>query len=223
MYFTIQMIERELTIVVADDNHLVREGILNVVKRMENVIAVRGATNGKEALELLKKNTFDLILMDLDMPEMDGFDASIEVLKKYPNTKILVLSAHDDENVIYHLIEMRVHGFVPKNSTPQELVEAINNVIQKGFHFDDMAIAAMRKGIIRKSEKPIFTPKVDITEREKNILKLMCAEKTTREIGDEIALSERTVEKIRAALASKLDVKGTAGLVRYAVQNGLDM
>ena len=217
------MIEREITIVVADDHHLVREGILNVVKRMGNVKDVHGAANGKEALELLKKNPCDLILMDLDMPEMDGFDTSIEVLKKYPNTKILVLSAHDDENVIYHLIEMRVHGFVPKNSTPDELVEAINNVIQKGFHFDDMAIVAMRKGIIRKSEKPIFTPKVDITEREKNILKLMCAEKTTREIADEIALSERTVEKIRAALASKLDVKGTAGLVRYAVQNGLDM
>lgn len=223
MYFTIQMIEREITIIVADDHHLVREGILNVVKRMGNVKDVHGAANGKEALELLKKNPCDLILMDLDMPEMDGFDTSTEVLKKYPNTKILVLSAHDDENVIYHLVEMRVHGFVPKNSTPDELVEAINNVIQKGFHFDDMAIVAMRKGIIRKSEKPIFTPKVDITEREKNILKLMCAEKTTREIADEIALSERTVEKIRAALASKLDVKGTAGLVRYAVQNGLDM
>jgi len=217
------MIEREITIVVADDHHLVREGILNVVKRMVNVKDVHGAANGKEALELLKKNPCDLILMDLDMPEMDGFDTSIEVLKKYPNTKILVLSAHDDDNVIYHLIEMRVHGFVPKNSTPQELVEAINDVIQKGFHFDDTAIVAMRKGIIRKSEKPIFTPKVDITEREKNVLKLMCAEKTTWEIADQIALSERTVEKIRAALASKLDVKGTAGLVRYAVQNGLDM
>ena len=161
--------------------------------------------------------------MDLDMPVMDGIDTSAEVLKKYPEVRILVLSGYSEDKYIYHLIEMGVHGYLTKNATPQELEKAIDDIFSSGFHYNDVMVQAMRKGIIKKSDKPSFRPKTELTGREKQVLKMICEEKTTHQIAEVIYLSERTVEKIRAALAAKLDVKGTAGLVRYAVQNGLDI
>jgi len=217
------MITRELKIIVADDHTLVREGLIKVMEKNQRVTEVKGASDGKEVLALLKTFACDLILMDLDMPVMDGFDTSAEVLKKYPDVKILALSGYSEDKYIYHLIEMGVHGYLPKNATSGELSAAIDDIFSSGFHYNDVMVKAMRRGIIRKSGKPSFRPKTDLTAREKQVLKMICEEKTTHQIAEAIYLGERTVEKVRAALAAKLDVKGTAGLVRYAVQNGLDI
>ena len=215
------MISKELSVLVVDDHELVREGLKNVVGKLEMVKEVHDAGNGKEALRFLKSNACDLVLMDLQMPEMDGMDASREILKNYPQTKILVLSGFNDDSLIYHLVELGVHGFLEKNTTIDQLNGALQDVIDKGFHYNESVVTAMRKGIVRHSDKPLFYPQVELTEREREVLKLLCQEKTTKEIGNIIALSERTVEKIRAHLSSKLKVKGTAGLVRYAVEKGL--
>lgn len=223
IYKASTMITRELKIIVADDHTLVREGLIKVIEKNKRVTEVKGVSDGKEVLALLKTFVCDLILMDLDMPVMDGFDTSAEVLRKYPDVRILVLSGYSEDKYIYHLIEMGVHGYLPKNATSQELEKAIDDIFSSGFHYNDVMVNAMRKGIILKSDKPSFRPKKEITAREKQVLKMICEEKTTHKIAEVIYLSERTVEKIRAALAAKLDVKGTAGLVRYAVQNGLDI
>ena len=116
------MITRELKIIVADDHTLVREGLIKVMEKNQRVTEVKGASDGKEVLALLKTFACDLILMDLDMPVMDGIDTSAEVLKKYPEVRILVLSGYSEDKYIYHLIEMGVHGYLTKNATPQELV-----------------------------------------------------------------------------------------------------
>ena len=217
------MIEQKLSILIADDHNLVLEGLIKLVEKLFPESTVDGVTNGKEVLQILKTKKFDILLMDLDMPEMDGFDASVEVLKFFPDTRILIISGFSDEKYIYHLIELGVHGFLQKNAQPEELSKAIKNIIKNGLHYTDEMVRVMRKGIILKSTKPNFRLKSELTQRDKDVLKQICLEKTTRQIADSVYLSERTVEKIRASLAAKLDVKGTAGLVRYAVKNGLDI
>ena len=217
------MIIREFNIIIADDHQLLREGLIKLIGKAFPDSIIKGAANGKEVLSLLKSSPCDLLLMDLDMPEMDGFDTSIEVLKRYPDTRILIISGYSNEKHIYYLVEIGVHGFINKNASPQELEEAINDILSKGFHYNEAMVQIMRNGIIQKSSKPTFRLKKELNQREKEVLKQICMEKTTKQIADTIYLSERTVEKIRTNLAAKLEVKGTAGLVRYAVKNGLDI
>ncbi len=217
------VIIREINLIIADDHQLLRDGLVKLLGKSFPDSTITGAANGKEVLSLLKDTSCDLLLLDLDMPEMDGFDTSIEVLKKYPDTRILIMSGFDDEKYIYHLIEIGVHGFITKTASPRELEEAINDIHSKGFYYNDSMVKIMRTGIIHKSTKPVFRQIVELTQREKDILKQITLEKTTKQIADKVYLSERTVEKIRANMAKKLDVKGTAGLVRYAVKNGLDI
>ena len=216
------MIDRKITVLIADDHQLLREGLSKLVEKSFPESSIGLAENGKEALKKLSDSPYDIILLDLDMPVMDGFDASIEIVKKFPKTKILVISGFTDEKYIFHLVEIGVHGFTSKNASLESLKEAIQQVMQKGFYYSDEMVQIMRKGIINNSTKPAFRANADLTKREVTVLKLMCHEMTARQIADAVHLSERTVEKIRASLANKLDVKGTAGLVRYAVKNGLD-
>ncbi len=217
------MISKKLNILVADDHNLVREGFMRLIEKSYPESFVVGVSNGKEALQELAKESFDILIMDLDMPELDGFDASSEALHKFPETRILIISGYSDEKYIYHLVELGVHGFLQKSATPEEFINAIEQIVTSGMHYNDEMVRAMRNGIIKNSTKPNFRMKSELTQREKDVLKQICIEKTTKQIADSVYLSERTVEKIRATLAAKLEVKGTAGLVRYAVKNGLDI
>lgn len=216
------MLSRKLDILITDDHQLLREGLIKLLYKSYPDSQIVGAGNGKEALEICKQTSFDIVLLDLDMPELDGFDTSSELLKQYPDTRILILSGYSDDKYIYHLVELGVHGFISKEASPEMLKDAIESILSKGFYFSDEMVQSMRRGIIQKSSKPSFRS-ADLTHRELTVLKQICLEKTTRQIADAVHLSERTVEKIRAGLAVKLDVKGTAGLVRYAVRNGLDL
>lgn len=214
---------KRIDILIADDHDLVLEGLLVVVKSFPFVEGVIGVKNGQEVLDHLKLHKPDLVLMDLDMPVMDGLDATEVILKKYPDVSIIILSGFTEDKIIYHMIEMGVHGYKLKNSKPEELKEAIERVITGGYFYDEMVVDVMRKGIVNNSGRPNFHPKNELTIREKQLLKLICQEKTTKEIAEGIYLSDRTVEKIRASLAVKLNVKGTVGLVKFAIKNGYDL
>lgn len=214
---------KQIDILIADDHDLVLEGLLVVVKSFPFVQSVIGVKNGQMVLDHLKLHRPNLILMDLNMPVMDGMDATEVILKKYPDVSIIVLSGYNDDKIIYHMIEMGVHGYMLKNSKTEELKEAVEAVIMKGYFYNEAVVDVMRKGIINSSKRPNFFPKNEITSREKQLLKMICQEKTAKEIAEGLYLSDRTVEKIRASLATKLKVKGTVGLVKYAVKNGYDL
>ena len=213
----------KINILVADDHDLVLKGFLLMLKTFSFVDSVHGVSNGKEVIERIKNHKPDLILMDLDMPVKDGIDTSEIVLKKYPDVKIIILSGLNDDEVIFHAIELGVHGYILKDANIEELKNAIESVLSTGFYYTNTVVNIMRKGIIRDSGKPNIQLKYELTVREKQILKMLCHEKTTKEIAAEIFLSDRTIEKIRKNLAHKLSVKGTAGLVRFAVKNGYDL
>lgn len=212
----------KLDIIIADDHRLFRKGLVSLLTDFEIIDSIREAGNGKEVIKLMRKSKADIILMDLNMPVMDGIEASKNIIRRYPNTKILVLTMHEDKKFIAHLLEIGVHGYLLKNAEPEEVEEAILMVYEKDFHYNRLVTEVLREGFIGKAGiKPSFVKPIDLTTREVDILSLICKEFTNKEIADRLSLSKRTVEKIRSNLLEKIDAKNTVGLVRYALQNNI--
>ncbi|MEM9858895.1 MAG: response regulator transcription factor [Bacteroidota bacterium] len=212
------------TIYIADDQTLFRKGMSRLVRSFKNVEKVEEAENGKQVLDLVKKSQPDVILMDLEMPIMDGIEATEKILHKFPKVKIVVLSMHDSYQHIYYLMELGAHAFLLKNAEPEEVEEAIRSVIEHDFYQNKIVIDALRKGAMNRKaaeSRPSFGASAPLSDREKEILLLICQEMTMKVISERLSLSERTVQNHRANMMDKLGVKNTVGLVKYAYENGI--
>lgn len=214
----------QIKVYIADDQTLFRKGMGRLVRSFPNVAEVKEAGNGKELLDLIKEEKPNVVLMDLEMPVMDGIEATEKVLAKYPDVKIIILSMHDSQQHIFYLMEVGAHAFLLKNAEPEEVQEAINSVLKNDFYQNELVVAALRKGAMdkKKSEmRPVFQSTVSITDREKEILLLICRELTMKEISEKLTLSEKTIHNHRARMMDKLGVRNTVGLVKYAYDSGL--
>ncbi|MBL6446317.1 response regulator transcription factor [Fulvivirga sp. 29W222] len=214
----------QIKVYIADDQTLFRKGMGRLVRSFPNVSEVKEASNGKELLELIKEEEPDVILMDLEMPVMDGIEATEKVINRYPNIKIVVLSMHDTQQHIFYLMELGAHAFLLKNAEPEEVQEAILAVMKNDFYQNEIVVNALRKGAMdkKKSEgRPVFQSNVTLTDRETEILLLICRELTMKEIGEKLSLSEKTIHNHRARIMDKLGVRNTVGLVRFAYDTGL--
>lgn len=213
---------KPIKIAIADDFKIFREGLKVGLSADEGLSVILEADNGEELLEGLKREQPDVILMDLKMPLMDGMEATREVRKLYPDIRILVVSMYEDDKFIIHLMEIGANGYLLKNTEPDEIRRSIYAVHENGYYFNDLVNKALlKKLVIKNNLKPSFNQHVELTERELEVLKLICEEKTAAEIGKEIFLSPRSVEGIRQRLIEKVGVRNTAGLVMFAVKNGL--
>lgn len=207
--------------VIADDHKLFRQGVIVSLSDYDSLSIVGEAEDGEQLLALIDKTTPDVILMDLKMPGMDGIQATEHIHRQYPDIRILVLSMYDDEKFIVHLMELGASGYLLKNAEPEEIRSAIEAAYQNGYYFTDMINRAMLQKIVtRKHFSPTFNQGIQLTERETEVLRLICEEYTASEIAKMVYLSPRTVEGIRSRLIEKVGVKNTAGLVMYAVRNG---
>ncbi|UII28024.1 response regulator transcription factor [Fulvivirga maritima] len=213
-----------MKVYIADDQTLFRKGMARLVKSFPGILEVKEAENGKELLDLVKENPPNVILMDLEMPVMDGIEATEKVISRYPDIKVIILSMHDSQQHIFYLMEVGAHAFLLKNAEPEEVEEAINSVIEKDFYQNQLVVDALRKGARdrKKAEsRPIFNHTLSLTEREKEILLLICRELTMKEIGEKLSLSEKTIHNHRARIMDKTGVRNTVGLVKYAYESGL--
>jgi DNA-binding NarL/FixJ family response regulator len=206
-----------LKIAIADDHQLFREGLRFILESTNNKVVI-DVSNGQELLDALARNTPDVVLMDLKMPVLDGIE-SLKLLKqKYPGMKVIVLTMHHEEQIILHLLDLGANGYMLKNSSSQEIITAIQNVMARDYYFTDYVTSVMLKGI-RKEVKPAGFPEhIKLTRREEEILQLICKELTTTEIADKLFISDRTVESHRKSLLEKLESKNTAGLVIKAMK-----
>jgi DNA-binding NarL/FixJ family response regulator len=212
----------KIKIAIADDYKIFREGLKVGLSADDTLQVVLEADNGEDLLKALETETPDVILMDLKMPIMDGMEATKEVRKKYPSVKVLVVSMYEDDKFIIHLMENGANGYLLKNSEPDEIRRSIYAVHENGYYFNDLVNKALLKKLVLKNNlKPSFNQNVELTERELEVLKLICEEKTAAEIAKEIYLSPRSVEGIRQRLIEKVGVRNSAGLVMFAVKNGL--
>lgn len=211
-----------IKIAIADDYKIFRDGLKVGLGADDNLEVVLEADNGEELLEGLKKTTADVILMDLKMPIMDGMEATKEVKKKYDAIKVLVVTMYDDDKFIIHLMENGANGYLLKNADSDEIRKSIYAVHETGYYFNDLVNKALLKNLVKKRDfKPSFNQDVEFTERELQVLIMICEEKTAAEIGKELFLSPRSVEGIRTKLLEKTGARNTAGLVMFALKNGI--
>ena len=212
----------KIKIAIADDYKIYRDGLKVHLAPDDKLEVVLEADNGEELLKELPTAKPDVIIMDLKMPVMDGMEATKEVRKKYPAVKVLVVTMYDDDKFIIHLMENGANGYLLKNTEPEELQRSIYSVHETGYYFNDLVNKALLKKLILKGNiKPSFNQNIEFSERELEVLKLICEEKTAAEIGKELFISARTVEGHRTKLIEKVGVRNTAGLVMFAIKNGI--
>jgi DNA-binding NarL/FixJ family response regulator len=213
-----------IKVAIADDHKIFRSGVINTLTPYANINVIFEAEDGEHLLEIMQGQVPDVILMDLKMPKMDGIQATIKVREKYPQVKVIILTMYEDDNFIVHLVENGANAYLLKNAEPEEIYEAICTTFDKGFYFNENVNLALLKKVLHKNKqqfKPTFKNEVQLSDRELEVLKLICNEFTTQEISEQIFLSPRTVEGLRQKLLEKLNVKNTVGLVLYAFRNGL--
>lgn len=213
-----------IKVAIADDHKIFRSGVINTLTPYENINVVFEAEDGVHLLEIMEQQQPDVILMDLKMPNMDGIEATKKVREKYAHVKVIVLTMYEDDNFIVHLIEMGANAYLLKNAEPGEIYEAICTTYEKGFYFNENVNLALLKKVMHKTKqqfKPTFQAEVPLTDRELEVLRLICEELTTQQISEKIFLSPRTVEGLRQKLLEKTGAKNIVGLVMYAFRNGL--
>lgn len=214
------MTGKNYKIVIVDDHSLFREGLSLLIEKEGIGDVAAEADNGMELFEILETVKPDVILMDIDMPIMNGLVATEKVIQKYPDMNILVLSMYGDQEHYSQLINAGAKGFVLKTSGKQELESAIRSVAEGGSYFSSellrKIIVDLNKSRTNQQEQIV---KVDFTERELQILKLFCNGFSASEIADKLFLSVKTIEAHRSKLIFKAGVKNTIGLVLYAIKN----
>ena len=212
---------QHITIGLADDHNLFREGIKSLLHKMEGIALLLEATNGQDLLEKLEHHVPDVLLLDLEMDIMDGIEATSKIKESFPEIKIIILTMHKEERMISYLMELGVHGYLLKDTTQEELEKAIHSVYEKGFYFNHFVSTVLVNELRNKRKvKPKLSSEVFISNREQEVLELIAKEYTTPEIAEKLFISTRTVEGHRKNLISKFGVKNTAGLLMKAIRQG---
>jgi DNA-binding NarL/FixJ family response regulator len=215
------MLSKEKTsIVLVDDHSLFRKGMFELVNKFENYSVIGEAGNGKELIRLLAETQSkpDVILLDVAMPEMNGFETATWLKSNYPTIKILILSMFDQEETIIKMLKLGVNGFILKDAEPEELKDALDQILSKGFYYSDIVCGTMAASIKSETKK---NTALSLNEREIRFLELASSELTYKEIADIMCLSYRTIDGYRDSLFVKLNVKSRVGLALYAIRNGI--
>lgn len=211
------------TIALADDHVLLRNGLANLLKDLDYQV-VAEASNGKELLDKLQAGiTPEVVLMDINMPTMDGYETTLWIKRNYPNIKVIALSMYDDEAAIIRMLRNGAKGYILKDSDPSELKAAIHAVLTKGFYHSEMVTGKLIHTInhLDEPEGSAVKDTIGLNEKELEFLKLACTEMTYKEIAEKMYLSPRTIDGYRDALFEKLDIKSRVGLVLFAIKNGI--
>ena len=210
-----------IKVAIADDHALFRTGVKTSLSTKKDIQMVAEAENGMQLLNLLKHIKPDVILLDIQMPIMDGYATLPEIKKIYPDMKVIMLSMINDPSMITRMMEIGANSYLTKESDCEMIYQAIRTCYESEFYFNDLTNKALLSGLRMKKPAESAIPDVQLSDKEVTILKLMCEEKSTKEIADIVDLSPRTVEAIRDKLKTKTGVKSMAGLVMYAVKAGI--
>ncbi|MCU0430052.1 MAG: response regulator transcription factor [Cytophagaceae bacterium] len=209
-------------ILIVDDHKMVRDGIRYMLESQTKKynFLVDEADNGLDGVDQALSGEYDVVIMDYQLPNIDGLEATKRIIAKAPETKILALSNYDEYTYIQNIIQAGAKGFVLKNIGPDELVTAIETVRNgKNYYSNDVAVKLIH--YVNNQPQTRQRNTHELSEREIEIIRMIASEKTNEEIAQELNLSKRTVDTHRQRILEKLNVKNTAGLIRIAVQEGL--
>jgi DNA-binding NarL/FixJ family response regulator len=206
--------QQKIGIAIIDDHQLFRNGLRFILENEEDMEVVIEASNGKQFLDFLKNYKPDVVLMDINMPEMDGIETTKNALIQYPDLNVLVLSMYSDIEYYNTMIALGVKGFVLKDIDNDELADAVRKVYSGGSYFSQELLLRLIKN------KP-EDERIELTRREKEVLDLICQGFSNQQISDKLYISQRTVERHRSSLLFKTESKNSISLVVYAIKNNL--
>ena len=213
-----------IKVIIADDHVLYRAGVKTALSTKKDVKVIAEADNGMHLLNMLKMVPVDVILLDIQMPIMDGITALPEIKKLYPGVRIIMLTMMDDHSMITKLMEIGANSYLTKTSDSEIIYEAIKTCYEQEYYFNSLTNKALLTNLKQRNDvtpQRLMQQEANLNEKEMLILKLMCEEKSTKEIADLVDLSPRTVEAIRDKLKVKTGAKSTAGLIMYAVKHNI--
>lgn len=212
---------KKYKLALADDQVLFRQGLRNLLEKCPDFKVVMEAGNGRELLDAMAKDEPDAVLLDLEMPEMDGEAATLEIVKKFPHVKILILSMYADECLMTKLITLGAHGYLTKSDAIDTVIKAVHALQKRGYYLSEAVIKAMARNMHPPKKNTPAHDAADLSHREIEIIQLICQQYTNREIADKLRLSSRTIDAHRNTILAKTHSKNTAGIVLYAIENKL--
>ncbi len=210
----------KIKVCIVDDEKLFMQGMRMILEQDNEIDVVMTAMNGKDFFHNLEtiQSDIDVVLLDLEMPELDGVDTLIEIIRRNLNLKVIILTSHYNDSMIMRLLDEGAAGFLAKNENPDIVIDTIKKVHENGFHINNYILQLIKnRRLVAERKKQV----IELTQREIDVLKLICQEYTNKEIGEQLFISSRTVEGYRQSILDKTQSKNTAGLVIYAIQHNL--
>jgi len=212
---------KKIRLLLVDDHPIVREGIKSALSTKKNIAIVGEAATGEEAMVKARKLSPDVILMDINMPGMSGLETSRRLRKSVPDSKILALTMHENREYVLEMSQLGARGYVFKDSSPSELLRAIEAVHAGDFFFSPRASQQLLKAFLKGEPRTGSQASVDLSQREKDVLQLITEGFKTKEIARRLGVTDRTVETYRRRLMTKLSVHSVAGLIKHAITKGI--
>ncbi len=213
----------EIKITITDDDALIVSLLQNYLQSLDGIEVLFTAGSGNELLQKLTDTPVlpDVALVDLKMAGMDGIEATEKLKTRWPDIKVIVVSSHYQKSFMGFMLKTGVAAFLPKGISPVELVDIIRCVYRQGYYFKEDQLATLRSQIPTNAPRPALTDEEGLSEREIEVLRLICQQKTAKEIGDQLFITQRTAEGHKNNLFAKTGAKNIAGLVIYAIQHGI--
>jgi DNA-binding NarL/FixJ family response regulator len=215
--------DKKIKIVLVDDEALFRKGLTFILERELNFTILHELSNGQELISFLRNTAElpDVVLIDLKMPVINGVEATKLMNKEFPSIKIIALTSYDSKSFVANMIDVGAVSYLLKNASPTELIQTINEVANKGFYYSDYVLKVIKDVVLSGNKMKSCLDRNLISEREIEVLKLICKQKNATEIGEHLFISPRTAEGHRTNLLLKTNSRNIAGLVVYAIQNEL--
>jgi two-component system invasion response regulator UvrY len=211
---------KKIQVGIVDDHNLLRKALAKLISSFENYAVLFEGDSGKELKTKITQSVVpDIVLLDVNMPDMDGYETVRWLNKNYPQVKVLALSMFSDETTIIRMLRLGAKGYILKNIEPEELKEALDSIMKKDFYLSDYISGKIISGLHKDLGNP--DEQVALSDKEKEFLRLVCSELTYKDIADKMYISHRTVDNYRNVLFEKLKVKSRVGLVMYAIKNGI--
>jgi DNA-binding NarL/FixJ family response regulator len=211
-----------INVAIADDHKIFRRGVILSLKTYHNIRFVLEAENGEELIKGIEKEEPDIVLMDLKMPVKDGIETTKYLNKHHPKIRILILTMFEDERFVGHLMDSGANGYLLKSTEPAEIKQGIMDVMTNGFYLNNFVNRVLiKKNYAKQKFNPNLNSQITISEREKEVLSLVCMEYTAQEIAQKMDISARTVEAIKDRLMERFGVKNSVVLVFFAMKKSL--
>lgn len=215
------MPDHKYKVALVDDHVLLRRGLAALVDSFDEFSVIFQADNGEQMQQQINSDNLpDLVLLDINMPKMDGYTSANWLKQKYPLVKIMALSMYDNENAVIRMFKAGAKGYILKDCEPPELRAALLSIMERGYYYSELVTGKLIHSINKLEEDNDMRNMTQLNDREIQFLKLVCTEMTYKEIAEQMFLSPRTIDGYRDALFEKLNIKTRVGLVMYAIKNG---